>query len=61
MKTYEVRISEVFDAESVEDAVRQMVEFLRTDARTTLYDVRIHEPWDMVSAEDALSNYGESA
>lgn len=61
MKTYEVRISEVFDAESAEDAVRQMVEFLRTDAGTTLYDVRIHEPWSMVDAEDALSGYGRDA
>lgn len=62
MRTYEVRVSNFFDAESAEDAVSQMVAWLIDNAHKAGYRV-VHqqEESSFMDAEDVLSGYGRNA
>jgi hypothetical protein len=62
MQTYEVQVSNFFDAESAEDAVAQMVAWLIDNAHKAGYRV-IHQPEEssFMDAEDVLGNYGRES
>lgn len=62
MKTYEVRVSNFFDAESPEDALRQMVAWLDDNAHKAGYRIiHIPEESSFMDAEDVLGDYGRDA